>query len=123
MSSKKSQSALSKVQSLYVMQVELWNFLDDKEADTEKAKTVQKTLKEFNTLLKEVDWQYMGDEEVLKTLQSIPQEVNKKLKLKPSARKKPAIKKPVVAKKVLATARNKTKKPTAKKTTKKKSKK
>lgn len=75
----KKQSALSIVQSLYLMQVELWNFLDGKDADKGKA---EKTLKEFTTLLKEVDPQYMGGEDVLETLQWIPGEVKKKLKKK-----------------------------------------
>lgn len=120
-SSSKKQSALSKVQSLYVMQVELWDFLDDQEPAKEKAETVQKTLKEFNSLLKEVDWQYMGGEEVLETLQSIPQQVNKKLKLK-GGRKKTATKKPA-AKKTAAAARKSAKKPSAKKSAKKSTKK
>ncbi len=121
-SSSKKQSALSKVQSLYVMQVELWDFLDDQEADKTKAETVQKTLKEFNSLLKDVDWQYMGGEEVLETLQSIPQQVNKKLKLK-SGNKKTITKKKSTTKKTVATARKQAKKPSAKKSTKKKNRK
>ena len=109
MSSKK-ESALNKVQSLYLMQVELWNFLDDSSADTTKVQSAQKTLKDFKALLKEVDWQVMGGEDVLESLQLIPTEVNAKLSKKPK-------KKAVTAKKV-------TKKVTAKKkVTKRKSKK
>lgn len=103
------------------MQVELWDFLDDQEVDKDKAKTVQQTLKEFNSLLKEVDWQYMGGEEVLETLQSIPQEVNKKLKLKGTTRKQPTTRTVAAPKKKVAVAARKTaKKPSAKKSATKK---
>lgn len=113
----KKESALAKVQSLYLMQVELWNFLDDSEADAEKAKIVKKTLQEFSGLLKEVDWQYMGGEDVLETLQWIPGEVNKKLKLKKPVKK-------AAPKKAAPVARKTAKKPAAKKVaTKKKTKK
>ncbi|MCA9370430.1 MAG: hypothetical protein KC680_00530 [Candidatus Peregrinibacteria bacterium] len=87
----KKESALAKVQSLYLMQVELWNFLDDKDADASKVKTAQKTLQEFKTLLKEVDWQYMGGEDVLASLQWIPGEVNQKLKKAPKKKKVVAV--------------------------------
>ena len=89
----KRDSALSKVQNLYLMQVELWNFLDTPAIDAEKVKSAQKTLREFQQLLKEVDWQYMGGEDVLQTLTWIPKEVSAKLKKKPA--KKAAAKKMV----------------------------
>jgi chlorite dismutase len=101
--STKKDSPLSKVQNLYLMQVELWNFLDNKESD---AKAVQKTLKQFNALLKEVDWRLMGGEDVLESMQMIPKEVKSKLKGSPK-------RKPAAVKKA-------TKKPTAKKAVKKK---
>ncbi len=91
MSSKK-ETALNKVQNLYLMQVELWNFLDGSSTDANKVKSAQKTLREFKALLKEVDWQVMGGEDVLESLQMIPTEVNAKLKKTP-------IKKTAVAKK------------------------
>ena len=92
-----SDSPLSKVQNLYLMQVQLWNFLDGKETDVHNA---EKTLKEFKSLLKEVDWRLMGGEDVLESLQLIPMEVREKIKSTPSQR--------VTAKKVA-------KKPTTKK--------
>lgn len=104
--STKKESPLSKVQNLYLMQVELWNFLDEKEFDSEKIKSAQKTLKEFNQLLKDADWQLMGGEDVLESLQMIPKEVNSKLKSVPK-RKPAAVKKSA-------------KKPSAKKSAKKK---
>lgn len=107
----KKQSSLAKVQNLYLMQVELWNFLDEKNLDVEKTKSAQKTLKEFKELLKEVDWQLMGGEDVLESLQMIPTEVSQKLK-KATPGKKGAIKKSPAKKVVVKKA---TKKPTAKK--------
>ena len=99
MSSKK-ETALNKVQNLYLMQVELWNFLDGSSTDADKVKSAQKTLKEFKALLKEVDWQVMGGEDVLESMQMIPTEVNAKLKGAPKKKavakktvKKPAAKK------------------------------
>ncbi|PIR54533.1 hypothetical protein COU75_00280 [Candidatus Peregrinibacteria bacterium CG10_big_fil_rev_8_21_14_0_10_42_8] len=97
--STKKQSPLSKVQNLYLMQVELWNFLDNKADD---AKAVEKTLKEFNALLKEVDWRLMGGEDVLESLQMIPKEVKSKLKT-------------TSKKKTVAVVKKATKKPTANK--------
>jgi hypothetical protein len=100
--STKKDSPLSKVQNLYLMQVELWNFLDNKESDS---KAVEKTLKQFNALLKEVDWRLMGGEDVLESMQMIPKEVKSKLKGSPK-------RKPAAVKKT-------TKKPTANKAVKK----
>lgn len=77
------ESALAKVQDLYVMQGELWNFLDADQIDIEKKQTAEKMLKAFKQLLKEVDWHYMGGEEVLQSMESIPQEVTQKLKKAP----------------------------------------
>lgn len=76
----KSNSALAKVQNLYVLQMELWQFLDDKEVDTEKYKSAEKSLKEFKKLLAEVNADFLGGEDVMETLQWIPEEVGAKLK-------------------------------------------
>ena len=79
----KKESALAKVQDLYLMQAELWSFLEAESVDTEKRKTAEKLLREFRQLLKEVDWHYMGGEDVLQSLSWIPQEVITKLKSAP----------------------------------------
>ncbi len=81
----KKQSPLSKVQSLYLMQVELWDFLDGKEQDLSKAK---KTLQEFTQLLGEVDPSVMGGEDIIESMQTIPTEVRQKLKKTGTAKKK-----------------------------------
>lgn len=107
--STKKQSALAKVQNLYLMQVELWNFLDNY-TDPDAIKNAQKTLREFKSLLKEVDWQYMGGEDVYESLQWIPKEVTQTMK-KAKPKKNTATKKAVAKKTV--------KKPTAKKVKKK----
>ena len=101
----KKDSALDKVQNLYLMQVELWNFLDDTDTDPEKVKHAEKTLREFKALLKEVDWRVMGGEDVLQSLQMIPTEVSQKLKSAP-VRKRAAKR---------AAAKNTGKKPVSKK--------
>ena len=88
----KNQSALAKVQNLYVLQIELWKFLDEKEVDTEKYKSAEKSLKEFKKLLAEVNEDFLGGEDVMETLQWIPEEVGAKLK-KAKGKKKHATKK------------------------------
>jgi hypothetical protein len=76
-----SQSALSKVHDLYVMQIELWkhlragNFQNDK-----RRKETQKCLRQFSRLLDEVDWHYMGGEDVLESLRAIRGEVSARLR-------------------------------------------
>ncbi len=86
----KKESALSKVQNLYVLQVELWNFLDAQDVDTEKYKSAEKALKEFKRLLAEVDGAVMGGDDVYESLQWIPEEVGAKLKSKTKKSKKKA---------------------------------
>lgn len=75
-----SDSALAKVQNLYILQVELWNFLDGDDLKEDDFKRAQKNLRQFKSLMKEVDWRYMGGEDVLETLERIQKEVAMKLK-------------------------------------------
>ncbi len=76
-----SQSALAKVHDLYVMQIELWKHL--REGNFQKAdqrKETQKCLKQFSRLLDQVDWHYMGGEDVLAELRTMRGEVSAKLR-------------------------------------------
>jgi len=74
-----SNSALGNVQELYVMQVELWKYLDARALDAEERKQAKKTLKEFGSLLRQVDWRYMGGEDVLQTLEHMHKEAARKV--------------------------------------------
>ncbi|ALM10432.1 MAG TPA: hypothetical protein DEB30_01505 [Candidatus Peribacter riflensis] len=76
-----SQSALSKVHDLYAMQIELWKHL--REGNFQKAdqrKQTQKCLKQFSRLLDEVDWHYMGGEDVLVELRTMRGEISAQLR-------------------------------------------
>jgi len=76
-----SQSALSKVHDLYVMQIELWKHL--REGNFQKAdqrKQTQKCLRQFSRLLDQVDWHYMGGEDVLASLHAMRGEVSARLR-------------------------------------------
>lgn len=111
-----SNSALGNVQELYVMQVELWKYLDARALDAEERKQAKKTLKEFGSLLRQVDWRYMGGEDVLQTLEHMHKEAARKVgaaaSKKDSAPKKMSVK---VSTKKTAVAKKVTKKPAAKK--------
>ena len=76
-----SQSALAKVQDLYLMQIELWKHL--REGNFQKAdqrKQTQKCLRQFSKLLDQVDWHYMGGEDVLESLHAMRGEVSARLR-------------------------------------------
>ena len=80
MASTKRDIELAKVQDLYLLQAELWNFLDDDKVDAGKLKSAKAALKEYNRLLSEVDKGYMGGLDVYESLQWTPEEVTDKLK-------------------------------------------
>jgi len=82
-----SKSELEKVQNLYIIQMELWRFLDSDTLDAEDKKKAQKSLRIFGTLLNQVDPSYMGGEDVLETLYKIKADAATKLR-KASGRKK-----------------------------------
>ncbi|MFH1444026.1 MAG: hypothetical protein ABIG34_01395 [Candidatus Peregrinibacteria bacterium] len=76
-----SQSALAKVHDLYVIQIELWKHLSDGNFQNEKRrKETQKCLKQFSRLLDQVDWHYMGGEDILAELKVMRGEVSAKLR-------------------------------------------
>jgi len=76
-----SQSALAKVHDLYVIQIELWKHLRDGNFQrAEQRKETQRCLKNFSRLLDQVDWHYMGGEDVLVELKTMRSEVSAKLR-------------------------------------------
>lgn len=78
----KQQSALAKVQDLYLIQVELWRFLDAPIAQVtpDAVCEAKKHLRAFSDLLTHADWQYMGGEDVVETLRAMRAEVDAKIK-------------------------------------------
>ncbi|MBM3227295.1 hypothetical protein FJZ27_00300 [Candidatus Peribacteria bacterium] len=87
----KAESALSKVQTLYVLQVQLWNVLDAKALTPEQRLEARKHLKEFGSLLRKADWHIMGGEDVYTALKQMEKEVARKLKSRGAISKKPSI--------------------------------
>ncbi|MBU2259401.1 hypothetical protein KKC44_02230 [Patescibacteria group bacterium] len=75
-----SQDELTKVQNLYVMQMELWKVLDGRVRSPDKVKEARKCLNNFKSLLKDVDWKYMGGEDVYSELMRLASEADAKLK-------------------------------------------
>ena len=99
----KKQTGLSKVQTLYVLQVELWKLLDGDLSDKEKKQEAQKYYKDFSKLLSEVDWEYMGGQDVYDSLKLMKDEAGRKLQTK-------QVKKAGGTKKKVASAKKKAKK-------------
>ena len=93
-------TGLTKVQNLYLMQIELWKVIDSDLKNPDEVKEAKKTLKEFTELLKEVDWKYMGGEDVIDALECIRLEAAAKLKAT-SMTKKTTAKKAVAKKKAV----------------------
>ncbi len=87
----KAESALSKVQTLYVLQVQLWSVLDAKTLTSEQRLEARKHLKEFGSLLRKADWHIMGGEDVYTALKQMEKEVAQKLKSRGSISKKPSV--------------------------------
>lgn len=76
-----SSSALARVHDLYVIQIELWKHL--REGNFQRAvqrKETQRCLRQFSKLLDQVDWHYMGGEDVLAELKTMRGEVSAKLR-------------------------------------------
>lgn len=76
-----SQHALTKVHDLYAMQIELWKHLRQGNfQNPTQRKETQKCLREFSRLLDQVDWHYMGGEDVLESLRLMRGEVSAQLR-------------------------------------------
>jgi hypothetical protein len=83
-----SESALTKVQDLYTMQLHLWDVLDTQELTPEQRDEARKHLRAFSTLLRQADRGIMGGEDVYDTLKHMEREVSEKLKADATQRKK-----------------------------------
>lgn len=101
MSRTSSVSGLATVQNLYVMQFKLFGFLDSDLKVVENRKEAKKCLREFESLLKTADWQYMGGEDVYEELQRVKKNVAARLQRSTGSVVQKAIKKKAQARKVL----------------------
>ena len=79
----KAELGLQTVQQLYLLQVQLFSVLDMDLSDPDLQREAKKQTREFETLLKEADWRYMGGEDVYEELTKLPMEVKTKLKGSP----------------------------------------
>lgn len=77
-------AALAKVQTLYGLQIDLWNVIGGNFRSPEKVKEAQKQVRQFEALLKEVDPGYMGGEDVYESLVQMHEQAKTKLKGKTS---------------------------------------
>lgn len=122
MSVTRSAAGLKNVQNLYVMQFELQKVMQSDFKIPDNRKVARKCLQEFNSLLRQADHQYMGGEDVFKSLVTMQKRASTKLKKatgSTTAPKKKVTKK--AAKKKVTTKKNQKMKKTKKtKRTKKK---
>jgi hypothetical protein len=83
--STKADQALEKVQHLYLVQTDLIRALEMDLSDPRARKDVREKMKEFDQLLNQVDYRYMGGEDVIEGLKSLSTEMVVKLKTTPVA--------------------------------------
>lgn len=72
--------ALQDLHTLYSMQFELLEMLDQDLSDPRARKSARDSMKRFQELLDRADHRYMGGEDVLESLQKIPVEIDGKLR-------------------------------------------
>jgi hypothetical protein len=108
--SKLHQSGLAAVQNLYTAQVQLQEYMEAGLRTPKQVEDAKQCLKEFRSLLKNVDPQYMGGEDVLDGLHKMHEKMSERVK-KTAAPKKAVVKKKSITKKAIS------KKPKTKKTT------
>lgn len=83
----KLDSALERVHNLYVLQFQLFEVLGAEKVTAEQRKEAMARVKQFQKLLKAADHRYMGGDDVVLSLQSLPKEVMAKVKSRrPSVR-------------------------------------
>ena len=109
-----SKSDISVVQNLYLLQVDLAEFLRSDLSDPEERRIAKQRMREFSSLLKQADWRYMGGEDVLDSLKEIQDQISDKInsarlanKIVTKSTKNTSKKKVAVAKKVKKTVSKK----------------
>ena len=76
----KADNALQHVHNLYLMQFKMLDLLQQDLGTAEARREARDNMKEFQKLLRKADWRYMGGEDVLESLKSLPSEMELKLK-------------------------------------------
>ena len=76
----KADTALAHVHNLYLMQFKMLDLLQQDLSTPEARREARENMKEFQTLLRRADWRYMGGEDVLESLKTLPTELEQKLK-------------------------------------------
>ncbi len=76
----KADAALQHVHNLYLMQFKMLDLLQQDLRTPEARKEARDNMKEFQQLLRKADWRYMGGEDVLDALKTLPTEMEVKLK-------------------------------------------
>jgi uncharacterized protein YggL (DUF469 family) len=105
----KYDAALDRVHTLYLLQTKLISSLDSDLRNPQLRKEVRTSVKEFQTLLAQVDWRFMGGTDVLDSLRQLPGEVTQKLKESPVALMKRAGTKKLRVSKVTRTMKKRSK--------------
>lgn len=75
----KADTALEHVHNLYLMQLKILDLLDRELSTPEARREARAQIKEFQHLLRLADWRYMGGEDVLESLKTLPKELEEKL--------------------------------------------
>lgn len=80
----KSDRSLEQIHSLYIMQGSLITLLGRGNfRDPTVRKEARENMKEFLSLLRKADARYMGGEDVLESLKTLPKEIEEKIKSSP----------------------------------------
>lgn len=86
--SSKSDRSLEQIHHLYIMQGSLISLLGHGNfRDPTVRKTARENVKEFLSLLRKADARYMGGEDVVESLKTLPKEIEEKLRKSPVSTK------------------------------------
>ncbi len=75
----KADTALEHIHTLYLMQLNILDLLDQELNTPEARRTARAEIKEFQRLLGLADWRYMGGEDVWEALKALPKELEEKI--------------------------------------------